>query len=322
MSTEAAFPLTLQQAIIYFANPDVCLEFLAGMRWADGVTCPHCQSKEVGFLQTRKIWKCKRKECRKQFSVKTGSIMEDSPLGLDKWLIAIWLIVNAKNGISSYEIHRALGVTQKTAWFLLQRIRLAMQTGTFEKFSGEVEADETYIGGKARNMHAKKRREKIKGTGTSGKTIVLGMLERSGKKGKSQVRVKVVKNTDRKTLKAEVSKEVEKGSILYTDAHSGYEYLAEEYTRLIVDHANIYVIGTIYTNGMENFWTLLKRTIKGTYVSVEPFHLFRCLDEQSFRFNNRDGNDSERFLKATGAMPGRRLTYKKLTGKEGEREEN
>lgn len=321
MSANSPFPQTLQQAILYFADPDVCLEFVAKMRWTDGVTCPHCQSKNVGFIKTRRIWKCKNKECRKQFSVKTGSIMEDSPLGLDKWLIAIWLIANAKNGISSYEIHRALGVTQKTAWFLLHRIRLAMQTGTFEKLSGEVEADETYIGGKARNMHVDKRKEKIKGTGTSGKTIVLGVLERSDKKGKSKVKAKVIKSTDRKTLKKEVSEKVEQGSVLYTDAHSGYELLAEDYTRLVVDHATTYVIGHIYTNGIENFWTLLKRTIKGTYVSVEPFHLFRYLDEQTFRFNNRDGKDADRFLVAMGAMPGRRLTYKRLTGKDGFREE-
>jgi transposase-like protein len=316
MSTEAAFPLTLQQAVIYFANPDTCLEFMTGMRWADGVACPHCKSKEVGFLQTRKIWKCKRKECRKQFSIKTGSIMEDSPLGLDKWLIAIWLIVNAKNGISSYEVHRALGVTQKTAWFLLQRIRYAMQTGTFEKLSGEVEADETYVGGKVTNMHKDKREQRAKGRGGIGKTIVLGMLERGGR-----VKAKVIANNNRETLHREVREHVSpvtKGSAkdhvthLYTDGHAGYQGLEEEYIHQVIDHAIEYVNGNISTNGIENFWTLLKRSIKGTYVAVEPEHLHRYVDEQAFRYNNRKTVDSERFLSVVRLAPGRRLTYKKL----------
>jgi len=240
--------------------------------------------------------------------------MEDSPLGLDKWLVGIWLIVDAKNGISSCEVARALGITQKSAWFLMHRIRLAMQTGTFEKLSGEVEADETYVGGKARNMHASKKREKIKGTGTAGKTIVLGALER-GKRGESKVRAKVIRNTDRETLKREVEEAAHKGSTLYTDAHSGYDLLNTEYARLIIDHAQKYVDGKIHTNGIENFWALLKRCIKGTYVSVEPFHLFRYLDEQSFRFNFRQGNDQERFLEALKLIGDRRITYKQLTGK-------
>lgn len=151
------FPQTLQEAVLYFKDPETSTTFMAQMRWPDGVTCPYCQGKAVSYVSSRRIWKCMNKECHKQFSVKVGTIMEDSPIGLDKWLSAIWLIANAKNGISSYEIHRALDVTQKTAWFLLHRIRLAMQTGTFQKLSGEVEVDETYIGGLARNMHKSKR---------------------------------------------------------------------------------------------------------------------------------------------------------------------
>lgn len=315
MSSTLASIKTLQEAVIYFSDPDCCLEYIVQKRWANGVICPHCSSKSVGFLKTRRIWKCKNSCCRKQFSVKVGTIMEDSPLGLDKWLVGIWLIVNAKNGISSCEVGRALGITQKSAWFLMHRIRLAMQTGTFEKLSGEVEADETYIGQKARNMHASKKKEKIKGSGTSGKTIVLGALERGARKGESKVRAKVIKNTDRQTLKREIEEEVKIGSILYTDAHSGYDALNAEYIRLVVDHAQKYVDGKIYTNGIENFWALLKRSLKGTYVSVEPFHLFRYLDEQSFRFNFRKGNDQERFEESLNLIGDRRITYKQLTGK-------
>lgn len=221
--------------------------------------------------------------------------MEDSPLGLDKWLCAIWLIVNAKNGISSCEVARSLNITQKTAWFLMHRIRLAMQTGTFEKLSNEVEADETYIGGKAKNMH-RKRWEKIKETKHQGKAIVLSAIERTTKKKVSQVRTKVIKNNDRQTLKTEIKAMVKPGSTLYTDGHDGYDDLNAEYVRQVIDHAKKYVDGKISTNGIENFWALLKRNLKGTYVSVEPFHLFRYLDEQSFRFNFRDGNDQDRFF--------------------------
>ena len=306
---------TLQEAIVYFSNEDRALEYIVQKRWPDGVTCPHCGCDRVGFLSTRRKWKCKNKECRKQFSVKVGTIMEDSPLGLDKWLIGIWLIVNAKNGISSCEIGRALGITQKTAWFLLHRIRLAMQTGTFEKLSGEVEADETYIGQKARNMHSDKKKEKIKGTGTSGKTIVLGAMQR-GPKGETKVKAKVIKSTDRQTMKDEIESAVEKGSTLYTDAHSGYDLLDAEYVRLVIDHAVKYVDGKITTNGIENFWTLLKRALKGTYVSVEPFHLFRYLDEQSFRYNERKGSDGDRFSTIMDQLGQKqRITYKQLTGK-------
>jgi transposase-like protein len=306
---------SLQQAIIYFADPDNCLNYLVSKRWPNGVVCPHCSHNKVGFIGTRRVFKCKHKECRKQFSIKVGTIMEDSPLGLDKWLIATWLIVNAKNGISSCEIARSLDITQKSAWFLLHRIRLALQNGTLEKLDGAVEADETFVGGKARFMHKDKREEKIKGRGASGKTIVLGALERTTLKNISQVKARVIKENDRKTLKREISDMVAKGSILYTDGHDGYDDLNADYVRLVIDHAERYVDGTISTNGIENYWTLLKRALKGTYVSVEPFHLFRYLDEQSFRFNTRDGNDRDRFEESLTSIAGRRITYKQLTGK-------
>ncbi|NER78445.1 MAG: IS1595 family transposase [Leptolyngbya sp. SIO1D8] len=300
---------SLPQAIVYFSDPENCLNYLVSKRWPNGVACPHCGHNKFGFISTRRVFKCKHKECCKQFSIKVGTIMEDSPLGLDKWLIAIWLIVNAKNGISSCEIARSLDITQKSAWFLLHRIRLALQNGSLEKLDNAVEADETFIGGKARNMHKDKREDKIKGRGASGKTIVLGALERTTHKKISQVKTRVIKERDKQTLKAEISQMVEKGSILYTDGHDGYDSLNAEYVRLVVDHAEKYVDGTISTNGIENYWTLLKRALKGTYVSVEPFHLFRSLDEQSFRFNTRDGNDRDRFEESLTSIAGRRITY-------------
>jgi transposase-like protein len=241
--------------------------------------------------------------------------MEDSPIGLDKWLMAIWLIANAKNGISSYEIHRALGITQKSAWFLLHRIRLAMQTGTFEKLGGQVEVDETYIGGLARNMHRSERDRKIKGTGGagSGKVAVMGLLERNGK-----VRAKVICDTRQQTFQDEVRSNVESGCELFTDAHRSYIGLNADYIHQVIDHAEKYVDGQIHTNGIENFWSLLKRGIKGTYVSVEPFHLFRYLDEQTFRFNTRKGKDADRFIQTVKQIAGKRLTYDELRGYGGQ----
>jgi transposase-like protein len=248
--------------------------------------------------------------CKKQFSAKLGTIFEDSPLGLDKWLPAMWFIANCKNGISSYELARNLGIQQKSAWFMLHRIRLAMQRGSVEKLSGEIDVDETYIGGLARNMHKDKHTQKITGTGTSGKVAVMGLLERHG-----EVRAKIVPDTESRTLKVEVKENVEPGSEVHTDTFQSYQGLDAEYIHNVVDHAESYVRGHVHTNGLENFWSLLKRGIKGTYVSVEPFHLFRYLDEQSFRFNERDGEDADRFAKALGSVAGRRLTYDGLTGK-------
>jgi transposase-like protein len=305
---DQAFPNTLQEAILYFADPDNCVDFLAALRWPDGVTCPKCTSKNVHHLSTRHIWKCR--ECKKQFSVKAGSLMEDSAIGLDKWFAAIWLIANAKNGVSSYEIARSLGVTQKSAWFLLHRIRLAMQTGTFDKLSGEVEADETFIGGKASNMHKHARARKVKGTGGAGKTTVMGLLERHG-----EVRTTVVPNARRRSLHNEIKQHVEPGACVFTDALPSYERLAAEYTRKVINHAEAYVKGNVHTNGIENFWSLLKRSIGGTYVSVAPFHLFRYLDEQGFRFNNRKGSNAARFALGAKQLTGKRLTYDELTGK-------
>jgi len=305
-------PKTLQEAIVYFADVDRCINYLASRRWPDGVVCPTCGRDDVRYLENQRKWQCKSVHPRRQFSVKVGTIFEDSPLGLDKWLLAIWMITNCKNGVSSYEIHRAIGVTQKTAWFMLHRIRLAMQTGSFEKkMSGEIEIDETFIGGKARNMHKSVRERRIKGTGGSGKVAVMGLLDRHG-----EVRAKVIPNTKRTTLHEEVRSNVESGSEVFTDALRSYDGLSPEYVHQVIDHAEKYAEGNVHTNGIENFWSLLKRSINGTYVSVEPFHLFRYLDEQAFRFNYRkDLNDGERFTIVASQIAGKRLTYKELTGK-------
>ena len=309
----ASEPKTLQEAVLYFSNPVNCREYLVARRWPDGVTCPRCGSKNVLFLEKYNRWHCREKHDAPQFTLKTGTIMEDSPIGLDKWMTAMWQIVNCKNGISSYEIHRALGITQKTAWFLDHRIRLALMSGSFEKLTGHVEADETFIGGKARNMHVGKRQRRITGTGGKDKTAVMGILERGGK-----VRATVIPNRKKSALQAEVKKHVEAGSALYTDALLSYDGLAGDYAHQVVDHAVQYVDGLVHTNGLENFWSLLKRGINGTYVSVEPFHLFRYLDEQAYRYNNRKLTDSERFSTAVKGIVGKRLTFDELTGKVGE----
>jgi len=309
-------PQTLLEAIRYFTDPDACLGLMVSLRWPTGVvTCPACGSTNVSFHQARRLWQCKTKHPRQQFSVKVGTIFEDSPIGLDKWLAAMWMIANDKNGISSYEVARDLGITQKTAWFLLHRIRLAMQAGSFDKMDGEVEVDETFIGGIARFMHRDKRANKIKGTGTVGKTAVLGLLDRHGPDGHSAVRARVVSSRRRDVLEGQVRKHVEPGAEVFTDALESYNRLKAIYTHRVIDHAETYVDGKIHTNGIENFWSLLKRSIKGTYISVEPFHLFRYLDEEAFRFNSRKVSDGARFLMLAARVIGKRLTYNDLTAK-------
>jgi transposase-like protein len=300
-------PTTLLQAIRYFSDLDVATDFVANLRWPDGPICPRCGGTEHSFLRTRRIWKCK--SCKRQFSVKLGTIFEDSPLGLDKWLPAVWLAANSKNGISSYELGRALGTTQKSAWFMLQRIRLAMQTGSFEAFSGTVEVDETYIGGLARNMHKSIRARKITGTGGQDKAKVLGMIERGGK-----VRVRHVEGLSKRTIHDFIRESVERGASVYTDSFPAYVGLDADYDHRVVDHAVQYVDGQVHTNYMENFWALLKRGLRGTYISVKPFHLFRYLDERVFTFNMRTLDDLGRFETVLTAATDRRLTYAELVG--------
>jgi transposase-like protein len=312
-------PKTLQEAILYFSDFENCKTFMTELRWADGVIkCPRCGAEKVTWLAKARVWKCYAKHERPTFTLKTGTIFEDSPIGLEKWLPAVWLLVTCKNGISSYEVARDLGVSQKSAWHMMHRIRFAIHHGSFDKMlSGEVEVDETFIGGKARNMHVSKRARRITGTGGKDKTPVMGILERGGK-----VRTVVVPNRQKKALQAEVRKHVEAGSALYSDALQSYKGLEGEYAHQVIDHAAAYVDGKIHTNGLENFWSLLKRSISGTYVSVEPFHLFRYLDEQAYRYNNRKDangevlNDFDRFKLAMSQVVGKRLTWDVLTGRQ------
>jgi transposase-like protein len=289
------------------------------MRWADGPVCPKCGHGEHYYLATQKRWKCK--ECSKQFSVKVGTIFEDSPIPLDKWLAALWMLVNCKNGISSYEVGRDLGLTQKSAWFVLQRLRLALQSKSLVKLGGkgsEVEVDETFIGGAARFMNPERRKRMITVRGVKDKTAVLGILDRGG-----EVRATVVPNRRKAHLQGEIRANVKPGSEVYTDALMSYMGLEHQgFMHQVIDHAEKYVDGKIHTNGLENFWSLLKRGIKGTYVSVEPFHLFRYLDEQTFRYNNRATeenpmDDGDRFQLALSQIAGKRLTFAEVTGKVG-----
>ena len=308
-------PNTLQGAIVYFADLDRAFEYAKRFRWPDGkVICPRCGKAKHSFLKTRRLWFCYI--CQKQFSLKLGTVFEDSALGLDKWMTGFWMLVNCKNGVSSCELARTLGITQKAAWFMLQRLRLALQDDFFgSKMGGpgsEVEVDESFIGGKARNMHLSERKRRITGTGTEDKTAVMGILERGGK-----IRTSMVPSRRKRVLQDEVRKHVTAGTALYSDALLSYEGLATDYAHKVVDHAVQYVDGRVHTNGLENFWSLLKRGISGTYVSVEPFHLFRYLDEQTFRYNNRrDLNDGQRFALAMTQIGGKRLTYSELTGKD------
>jgi transposase-like protein len=326
-------PKTLQQAVVHFSDPDNCIAYMVAKRWPDGVVkCPTCGGAEVSYMPKRRIWQCKTRHKKCQFSVKVGTIMEDSPIGLDKWLMAMWMIANCRNGVSSHEIKRTLGVTQKSTWFMLHRIRWAMRDTAYG-FDGKigsadpdhkgVEADEAFFGGSTENMH-RNRLAKIRAGAPAvieegyekprydNKAIVLGMFDRESR----QVRAKVVPNTKRETLQKEILANVKYGSKVYTDEAVGYDLLRRRYIHDTVNHAETYVNGQVHTNSLENFWSLAKRTLSGTYVAVEPFHLSRYLDEQMFRFNNRlNKDDAARFGKVASQVLGRRLTYADLTGK-------
>ena len=312
-------PTTLLEAVTHFASYENCHEFMMNLRWPDGkVHCPRCGSDDVSYLPNARVFKCYQKHERQKFSLKVGTIFEDSPIGLEKWLPVMWMLVNSKNGISSWEIHRAIGVTQKTAWFMLQRARLAMQDENHGggKIGGEVEVDETYIGGKARNMHKERKARALQGNGGgySDKAAVQGILQRGGK-----VKAMVVADSKSGTLAPNVRKHVEYGSTVFTDELRAYFGLQANYNHEVINHMEAYVNGNVHTNGIENFWSLLKRGLGGTYVSVEPFHLFRYVDEQAFRYNNRGPmNDGDRFTYVMRNIVGKRLTWDELIGKAGE----
>jgi transposase-like protein len=306
-------PKTLIAAVAYFSDPKVCNDYMRQVKWPDGpIICPKCQSENVGEIASRHKLQCK--SCRKQFSYKVGTIFEDSPLPLSQWFVAVWCIANHKNGISSHELGRALGVTQKTAWFMLHRIREAMRTGSFKKLSGEVESDETFVGGLAKNMHAHKREAKITGRGATGKAIVHGLLQRGGRN--SVVKAVVAPNTEQNTLQTYIRRNVAWGSRVYTDASPSYIGLDMNYHHYWVDHLTRYVRDRVHVNGMENYFSLLKRAIRGTYVWCAAFHLHRYVDEQAFRFNHRKTSDLMRFVEVLCNVAGKRLTYRVLTAKD------
>jgi transposase-like protein len=315
----------LQDAITYFADVDRCIQYLAAKRWPDDVVvCPICGRKDVAYVEARRVWQCKNRHPKAQFSIKVGTIFEDSPIALGKWLMAMWMVANCKNGVSSHEIARSVGVTQKTAWFMNHRIRLALGYDATEQFGGEsggpVEVDETFIGPDPRKMHSDKREARYRADNARPKIPVMGMLDRELR----QVRAKVIPNVKRETLQTEILNQISKGSTVYTDSAPGYDHLAkQEYVHETVNHVLEYVRGEIHTQGIENFWSLLKRGLKGTYVAVEPFHLDRYIGEQIFRYNNRATKDnpltdSDRFALAVSQIVGKRITYRELTGKTAE----
>jgi transposase-like protein len=315
-------PKSLIEAIKLYSNEQYCIDSLAKLRWIDGKpVCLKCGTEENErkhmWLANQKRWKCY--QCRKQFSVKQGTIFEDSPISLSKWFTALWLLVNCKNGVSSYEVARDLEITQKSAWFVLQRLRFMLKDITPVKMGGSgtpVQMDESFHGGKPKNMHDSRRLKlKLGMNGYAEKTAVFGMLET----GTRQVRAMVVPNVKRATLQKAILDNVGFGSTIHTDQWSGYDGLsAKEFVHETVNHMEEYVTaGGVHTQAIENFWSLLKRGLNGTYVAVEPMHMDRYLDEQMFRFNNRIGyNDGARFVKALSQAPSRRLTYAELTGKE------
>jgi transposase-like protein len=309
-------PQTLTDAVRYYSNEQTCIDLLASLRWPDGqVICTACG--EVGntiWLANQKRWKCRG--CKKQFSIKVGTIMEDSPIGLDKWMVAFWMLANCRNGVSSYEIMRAIGVTQKSTWHMLHRIRLAMTDLATGKLGAAtpIEIDETFVGGKVKNMHKSRRVKSLDYHAGKGKAIVMGMLERGGR-----VRARVIADRKVQTMRPVLEGSVERGAHVFTDEHVSYPFLAKEndYAHEIINHIEGYVRGHIHTNGIENFWSCLKRSLGGTYISVEPFHLERYVDEQVFRFNlhKKDHSDADRFKAALKDIVGRRLTFAELTGR-------
>jgi len=304
-------PETLLAAVRYFADLDVCNEYMRRIKWPRGrIVCPDCGSDRIGEIASRHLLRCK--ECRKQFSHKVGTIFEDSPLGLDKWFVAVWCIANARNGISSHELGRAIGVTQKTAWFMLHRIREAMECRSFDKFDGPAEADTSYVGGKAENMHAKRREKVIRGRGAVGKIAIHGVLQRTTEASPSQIRTTVIGEESAQRLLSDVRHNVRHGANVYTDSALAYGELCLTHVHQSVDHSQSYVEGNAHTNGLENFWSLFKRAVKGTYVAIAPFHVGRYVTEEAFRFNNRLKSDFTRFYQALSQVVGKRLTYRKL----------
>ncbi|MGD0050781.1 MAG: IS1595 family transposase [Vulcanimicrobiaceae bacterium] len=310
-------PATMLEAVRQFADPKVAHDFFVQIRWPYGVACPRvgCGSAKVAYMAKARRWYCN--ECKGQFTAKVGTIFEDSPIGFDKWLPTIWLLASNRNGISSLELSRALKVTQKTAWFMLHRVRAAMRDGDFEEpLSGEVEADETWVGGRRRatKTTALGFHKMAHGPG-EGKATVFGVVERSQPGRRGRVRAMVVPDRAASSLMPRLRANVLPGSVLYTDKLRSYSDAQQHYAHHVIDHAVRYVEGRVHTNTIENFWSVLKRTLGGTYVAPRAFHLDRYLDEQVYRFNARDEKDGPRFAKVVKRADGRRLTWAKLTDK-------
>ncbi|MBL0129360.1 MAG: IS1595 family transposase [Flavobacteriales bacterium] len=303
---------TLIQLQDHFASEQVCRDHLAALRWgADGIPCcPFCGVVGAYSIEKGKRFKCKDKGCAKKFSVTVGTVFENTKLPLRVWFAAIYLACNSSKGVSSLQLSRNLGITQKTGWFLLCRIREMLIERTPTLLHGVVEADETYIGGAETNKHAVKRTEGM--YGGKGKAPVLGILERDGR-----VVVKPIENSKRATIQPIVRQHVAIGSVLSTDEHTGYKGMRKTYSHITVNHhTGEYVKGNAHTNGIENFWSLMKRGINGIYHQVSPKHLHRYCDEYAYRFNNRLARQEDKFNTAVFQADGRRLTYRLLIGKD------
>lgn len=308
-------PETLLEAVRQFADPIAAHDYFVSKRWPNGVACPRmgCGSADVTYLGPKYLrWNCK--DCKRQFTAKVGTIFEDSPIGFDKWLPAIWLIASNRNGISSCELARGLQITQKSAWFMLHRIRAMMAYGAVTELTGIVEADETWIGGKRENLpKAKRRTTTAEGRGSSydSKTGVFGMVER---KGRVRAFVMASKKGTSEELRPIMRESIHHSATVYTDAATHYVHLDEDFLyHESVNHSlDEYVRGAVHTNTIENFWSVLKRMLAGTYIAVRPKHLGAYLDEEIFRYNERENTDGPRFVTVVRNADGRRLTYKAL----------
>ena len=295
----------LVEVMMHFSNQKTCKDYLAKMRWDGNVVCPHCGNG--GKIYTMKSgYKCS--SCRKPFSVTKGTIFENSAIPLQKWFAGIWLITSHKKGISSLQLHRDLGITQKSAWFMLQRIRFAVRTRSFNApLSGTVEADETYICGQNRNRHASKKVHNAQGRSTTDKTPIFGLVQRGGR-----ITAMRVTNTQKSTIQPIIVLNVSKQSNLMTDEWKAYTGLSKLYNHQFVRHGvGEYVDGFCHTNTIEGFWSLLKRVIIGQYFWISEKHLDKYLDEFEYRYNTKDISCAERFGNCI-ANSESRLTYKVL----------